>query len=113
MDDLQIPRRGEAGDYNCQYQDGSSKPPSPDLPVSSDVTHEQDAGKHVEVKGSKAKVAVDAVDGNGGAGVVGNVEGETETDQEVSSCQVFQVDHHLAGHPLLSLTQIELHGEAV
>lgn len=49
-------------------------PSSPVLPVSGDETHEQDACVHVQIEGGGAKVAVEAADGDGAAGVVGDSE---------------------------------------
>lgn len=73
-----------------------------DLPVSSDVAHEQDAGVHVEVQSKDRKVAVDHVEGDGAAGVADDAEGEVKAKQEVGDCQVLQVDHHDPGYLLLS-----------
>ena len=72
------------------------------LPVSSDVTHEQDAGVHVKVQSKDGKVAVNHLEGDGAADVLDDAEGKEETEQEVRGCQVSQVDHHDAGHLLLS-----------
>ena len=47
----------------------------PGLPVSSDVSHEQDAGVHVEEEGRESKVAEDKA---GGADVFCDADGETE-----------------------------------
>ena len=73
-----------------------------DLPVSSDVAHEQDAGVHVEVKGGDSKVAVDQAEGDGAVGVADDAKGEVKAQQEVGDCQVLQVDHHDPGYLLLS-----------
>ena len=72
------------------------------LPVNSDVTHEQDAGVHVEVQSEDGKVAVNQAEGDGAANVLSDAEGKVEAEQEVRDCQVSQVDHHDAGHLLLS-----------
>lgn len=87
-------------------------PPGPGLPVSSDVTHEQDAGVHVEEEGRGSKVAVDQADGHRVAGVVGDADGETEAEQEVSSCQVFEVDYNTVRRLPLSSAEVK-HDEAV
>lgn len=83
------------------------------IPVGGDVAHEQDAGVHVEVQGGSTKVALEQPDGDGAAGVAGDAEGETEAEQEVSGCQVLQVDHNAAGRLLLSSAEVKLHDVAV
>lgn len=85
---------------------------APVLPVSGDVTHEEDTGVHVEIEGGCAKVAVDQAHGDGVAGVVGDSDGETEAEQEVGGGQVLQVDGHAAGR-LLSSAEVNPQGEAV
>lgn len=87
--------------------------PGPGLPVSGDVAHEQDAGIHVEEEDRGTEVAVDQADGDGAAGIVGDADGETEAEQEVSGCQVLQVDHNAAGPPPLSSEEIKLNDEAI
>lgn len=86
---------------------------SPVPPVSCDVAHEQDAGVHVQVEGGGTKAAVDAVEEDGAAAVMDDPEGQREADQEVSGRQVPQVDGHTAGHPQLSLAEVNLQGETV
>lgn len=85
----------------------------PGLPVSCDVTHEQDAGVHVEIEGGAAEAAVDLAEVDGTAGIVSDSHGETETHEEVGGCQVLQVDGDTAGRLLLSLTEVNLKGEAI
>lgn len=82
------------------------------LPVSRHVAHEQDAGVHVEIEGRAAKAAVEQAEGGGAAGVLGDPDGETEADEEVSGRQVLQVDGDAAGR-LLSLAEVNLQGETV
>lgn len=83
------------------------------LPVGCDVAHEQDAGVHVQVEGGGSEVAVDPADDEGSVGVVGDPDGETEADEEVSCRHVPQVDGDAAGHLLLSSAEVNLQGEAV
>lgn len=83
------------------------------LPVGCDVAHEQDAGVHVQVEGGGSEVAVDPTDDDGSVGVVGDPDGETEADEEVSGRHVLQVDGDAAGYLLLSSAEVNLQGEAV
>ena len=89
------------------------RPKPPSLLVSGDVTHEQDAGIHVEVKGTAGKGAVNKAEGERAADIVGYIEGEAEAEQEVRGCQVLHVDHHDVGHLPLSWAEVNLQGEAV
>lgn len=82
-------------------------------PVGCDVANEQDAGVHVEVEGGGAKVAVELVEWNRAAGVVGNADGEAKTDEEVGGRQVLQVDGDAGGRRPLSTAEVNLQGEAV
>ena len=50
----------------------------PSLPVSSDVSHEQDAGIHVEEKGRESKVAEDQAGGQRFANIFSDADGKTE-----------------------------------
>lgn len=86
---------------------------SQDLPVSCDVAHEQDAGVHVEIEGRGSKVTVNLANEDGAIGIVHDSHGETEAEQEVSSCQILQVDGHTAGCLLLSSAEINSQGEAI
>lgn len=88
-------------------------PSGPDLPVRCNVTHEQDAGVHVEIEGGGTKVTVDLAEEDGAAGVVSDSDGETEADEEVGGCQVLQVDGDTAGRLLLSSAEVNPQGEAV
>lgn len=54
-----------------------------DLPVYCNVTHEEDAGVHVEIEGRGSDGAVDPVDGNRVCGVVSYSNGQTEAEEEV------------------------------
>lgn len=83
------------------------------LPVGCDVAHEQDAGVHVQVEGGGSEAAVDLADSDGAVGVVGDPDGETEADEEVSGRHVPQVDGDAAGQLLLSSAEVNLQGETV
>lgn len=53
------------------------------------------------------------MDGDGRDGVVGDADGQAETEQEVSGRQVLQVERQAAGYPMMSSAEVKLHGEAV
>lgn len=82
-------------------------------PVGGDVANEQDAGIHVEVEGGGAEVAVELVEWNRVAGVVGDADGEAKADEEVGGGQVLQVDGDAGGRRPLSAAEVNLQGEAV
>lgn len=82
-------------------------------PVSSDETHEHDAGVHVQVEGRGTEVAVDLADDlRLNVGVLHNSQREAEADEEVGRCQVLQEEGD-AGHVPLTPEEVNVQGETV